>query len=58
MEYEAERVKLFFGPYCLNPKFSLAEIPIPSLLGTPFWLLLNHMVLKNYQMENLDILLQ
>jgi hypothetical protein len=35
MEYEVERVKLCFGPYYLNMKFSLAKIPVPCLLGTP-----------------------
>jgi hypothetical protein len=35
MEYEFERVKLCFGPYCLNVNFSLANIPVPCLLGTP-----------------------
>ena len=36
MEYEVERAKLCFGPYYLNLKFSLAEISVPCLLGTPF----------------------
>jgi len=36
MEYEVEWVKLCFETYFLNVKFSLAKIPVPCLLGTPF----------------------